>query len=122
MKRIVSTTLSCAALLVMATSAGAVEREGAISISPFIGGYTFGGVQHLETSPVYGLRLGYDLTKNWEVEAVGDYLGTDGTLNNTSINAMSYRLDILYNCSEAGGALVPYVAIGIVVPNLRTIV
>lgn len=112
MKRVVSSTLTCAAMLVMATSAVAGEREGALSVSPFIGGYTFDGVQHLETSPVYGLRLGYDLTKNWEVEAVADYLATDGTQNDTSINALSYRVDILYNCLEVGGPIVPYVAVG----------
>lgn len=112
MKKIVSSALCCATVLVMAASAGAVEREGAFSISPFVGGYTFGGVQHVETAPVYGLRLGYDLTKNWEVEAVADYLASDGTRSDRSINALSYRLDVLYNCLEVGGPLVPYVAVG----------
>ena len=111
MKKFTSLMLSCAALLVMVTSAIAGEREGAFSVSPFIGGYTFDGVQHLETSPVFGLRLGYDLTKNWGVEAVADFLTTDGTLNNRSINSLSYRLDILYNCMP-DGPLVPYVAVG----------
>jgi len=111
MKKIVSSTLTSAAVLIMATFAVAGEREGAFSISPFAGGYTFGGVQHLETSPVYGLRMGFDLTKNWGVEAVADYLATDGTLNDRSINTLSYRLDILYNFM-ADGPVVPYIAVG----------
>ena len=111
MKKFTALMLPCIALLVMATSAVAGEREGAFSVSPFIGGYTFDGVQHLHTDPVYGLRLGYDLTKNWEAEAVADFLTTDGTQNKTSINVLSYRLDILYNFMPAG-PLVPYVAVG----------
>jgi OOP family OmpA-OmpF porin len=111
MKKTISSTLTCAAVLIMAASAVAGEREGAFSISPFAGGYTFGGVQHFETSPVYGLRLGFDLTKNWGLEAVGDYLATDGTLNDRSVNTLSYRLDILYNFM-ADGPVVPYIAVG----------
>jgi len=111
MKIFTSLMLAGALCLVLAASAVAGEREGAFSVSPFIGGYTFDGVQHLDTAPVYGLRLGYDLTKNLEAEAVGDFLATKGTTNNTSINSLSYRLDILYNFM-ADGPLVPYIAAG----------
>lgn len=111
MKKFISTMIPCAALLALATSAVAGERAGAFSVSPFVGGYTFDGVQHLETSPVYGLRLGYDLTKNWGVEAVADFLTTDGTLSERSVNALSYRLDVLYNFMP-DGPLVPYLAAG----------
>lgn len=96
-------------LLTNACFAG--EREGAFSISPFGGGYTFDGVQHLETAPVYGLRLGYDITKNIGVEYVVDFLSTDSTLVNRSINALSYRMDALYNFMPEG-PLVPYLALG----------
>lgn len=98
-------------LILLATTCFAGEKEGEFSISPFIGGYTFDGAQHKETAPVYGLRLGYVLTKNWGIEAVGDYLATNGTNNNPSSNAISYRLDILYNLMPEG-QLVPYLALG----------
>ncbi|QXE85508.1 MULTISPECIES: OmpA family protein [Geomonas] len=111
MKKIVSSMFACAAVLTVATAAIAGEREGAFSISPFAGGYTFDGEQHLKTAPVFGLRLGYDLTKNWGVEAVADYLATEGTRNDRSFNALSYRLDILYNFLPEG-PLVPYLAVG----------
>lgn len=111
MKKLAALMLTIAATCAMAAPVAAGERAGAFSVSPFVGGYTFDGVQHLETSPVYGLRLGYDLTKNWGVEAVGDYLATDGTRNNRSANALSYRLDILYNFMP-DGPLVPYLAVG----------
>lgn len=112
MKKIVTSMLACGAAMVMASTAVAGEREGAFSVSPFVGGYTFGGVQHLETAPVFGLRLGYDLTDNWEAEGVADFLATKGTLNKTSINALSYRLDALYNFLPKG-PLVPYLAAGV---------
>ena len=80
MKKLMYCTAFLLSLLLTATSF-AGERAGAFSVSPFVGGYTFDGVQHRKTAPVYGLRLGYDLTKNWGVEGVGDYLSTDGTRN-----------------------------------------
>lgn len=103
--------LSIAALCITAAPVVAGERGGAFSISPFVGGYSFDGVQHLETAPVFGLRIGYDLTKNWGVEAVGSYLETDGTHSGRSVNALSYGVDILYNFMP-DGPLVPYLSVG----------
>jgi len=110
-KNVAALMLAFAVLCITAGPVVAGERAGALSVSPFVGGYTFGGVQHLETAPVFGLRLGYDLTRNWEMEAVADYLATKGTRSGTSINALSYRLDILYNFMPEG-PLVPYLAVG----------
>lgn len=111
MKKRTALLMSIAALCITAAPVAAGEREGAFSISPFVGGYTFDGVQHLETAPLLGLRLGYDLTRNWGVEAVGHYLETDGTHSDRSINSLSYRADILYNFMP-DGPLVPYLAAG----------
>ena len=110
-KKLVALVLAAAVLSVTAAPVFAGERAGAFSVSPFIGGYTFDGVQHLDTAPVFGLRLGYDLTKNWEVEVVGDSLATKGTISGSKSNALSYRLDILYNFMP-DGPLVPYLAVG----------
>ncbi len=103
--------LSVALLLAAAGPCHAGERAHAVSISPFVGGYTFDGVQHMETAPLFGLRLGYDLTKNWGIEAVGAYLATDRTISESSFNSVSYGLDILYNFMP-DGPLVPYLAVG----------
>jgi OOP family OmpA-OmpF porin len=111
MKHLAVFMLSIAVLCIIAAPVLAEERAGAISLSPFIGGYTFDGAQHLKTTPTYGLRLGYDLTNNWEVEAVGSFLATEGTHSKASADAVSYRLDVLYNILP-GGPLVPYLAIG----------
>jgi OmpA-OmpF porin, OOP family len=111
MKKLAALMMTLAALCIMAAPVAAGEREGAVSLSPFAGGYTFDGVQHLKTAPVFGLRLGYDLTKNWGVEVVGNVQATKGTQQRTSINALSYHLDILYNLMP-DGPLVPYLAVG----------
>ncbi len=99
------------AIFCSATFCFAGEREGAFSVSPFGGGYTFDGKQHQKTAPVYGVRLGYGLTDHLVQEFVVDYLSTKGTHNERSINALSYRLDILYNFMPKG-PLVPYLAMG----------
>lgn len=87
------------------------ERAGAFSVSPFIGGYTFDGAQHLETRPAYGLRLGYDVTKNFGVEGVFSYIPTESTRGFGSQNTITYHLDLLYNFQNES-KLVPYLAIG----------
>ena len=97
--------------MLLTTTCFAGEREGVFSISPFGGGYTFDGFQHLKTAPVYGLRLGYDITNHLGVEYVVDFLATEGTRTDTSINALSYRMDVLYNFMPEG-RLVPYLALG----------
>ena len=111
-KKLTTAMLTLAALCIMAAPVAAGERAGALSLSPFVGGYTFDGVEHLRTAPVYGLRIGYDLTENWGLEIVGNYQATKRTQGtHSSINALSYRLDILYNLMP-DGPLVPYLAIG----------
>jgi len=111
MKKMSVLLLSLSTAAAIAAPASAAERAGAFSVSPFVGGYTFDGAQKLDTAPTYGLRLGYDLTKNIGIEALGSYLATDGTRGNPGVNAFSYRLDFLYNFL-ADGPLVPYLAAG----------
>jgi OOP family OmpA-OmpF porin len=112
MKKRSALLMTFAAVCLMVVPVAAGERAGAVSLSPYVGGYTFDGVEHLETAPVYGLRIGYDVTKYFGVELVGSYLATTRTLcKKTSVNALSYRLDLLYNLLPEG-PLVPYLAVG----------
>ncbi|RQW85838.1 MAG: OmpA family protein [Geobacter sp.] len=87
------------------------ERAGAVSLSPHIGGYLFDGSQGLHAAPVYGLRLGYDFTNNFEAEGVLNFVPTKSTRGFGNVNAWSYRLDLLYNFMPAK-KLVPYLALG----------
>ncbi|RII27159.1 MAG: hypothetical protein CXR31_07860 [Geobacter sp.] len=115
MKKIVTSMIIFMAL---STTGFAGERPQALSVSPFLGGYTYDGTQHMLTRPVYGLRLGYDITENWATEGVFDYVAgettgkyPDVTRRHQDLNAYSYRLDLLYNFMPRE-TLVPYLAVG----------
>jgi len=110
-------------LLTTAGVASAEQRAGAFTLSPFIGGYTFDGVERLETRPVYGLRLGYDVTKNFGIEATFDYVSTKNTGNkwapgpqvrqdgSGNVDVYNYRLEGIYNFMPES-KFVPFVAVG----------
>ena len=102
-----------AALLVMGLSQAALAENKAetITFAPYVGGYTFQGDQHLETSPVLGFRLGYNFTENWALEGVIDYLKADGTRANTKVEMVRYGGDLLYNFMPKS-SFVPYLAVG----------
>lgn len=106
-----------AALLVtlFVVTAGTVhagERAGAYSLSPFVGGYTFDGAERLETAPVVGLRLGYDLTKNFGLEGTFSYVPTSFTkIVDGTVSVFNYRLEGIYNF-RPDRTLVPYLTIG----------
>jgi OmpA-OmpF porin, OOP family len=101
-------------VLVIAATSFAQERQGAFYISPFIGGYTFEGNQDLNTRPVYGLRAGYNFTKNIDAELVFGYDSTKYAPAAVDIDtkAYNYRLEGLYNFMP-DKRLVPFVAVGI---------
>ena len=98
-------------LLLSSPTCLAGDRAGAFSISPFAGGYSFDGTQQIETKPVYGLRLGYDATKNLAVEGVFAYVATEATRFDQKLDVYSYRLDLLYNLMP-DKKLAPYLAMG----------
>jgi OOP family OmpA-OmpF porin len=57
-----------ALFVVTAGTVHAGERAGALTLPPFIGGYTFDGVESVETRQEFGLRLGYDFIKKFDME------------------------------------------------------
>ena len=78
MKKIVACSLA-AALIVSATAAFGAVKEGSFTVTPQVGGYVFDGGRWLDPTLVLGLRAGYNVTKNWGLEALYDYgFGTDG--------------------------------------------
>lgn len=111
MNRIIILSFAIVTALATASASFAGERRGAFSVSPFIGGYTFDGTQHLETGPVYGLRLGYDFTRNCAAEGVFAYVDTERSNAIEEMETFSYRLDLLYNFMPYN-VLVPYLAVG----------
>ena len=98
--------------VVTAGTVNAGERAGAITLSPFVGGYTFDGAERLETRPVVGLRLGYDFNKNFGMEGTFNYVPTRFTkLVPGTVNVFNYRLEGIYNFMP-DRKVVPYLAIG----------
>jgi len=92
-------------------TAHAANREGQFSISPVIGGITFDGKQHLDTSPFFGIRGGYNFTDHLGVEALFDYARTGPTRGAGDVDFFRYGGELLYHFIP-DGRLVPYLAAG----------
>lgn len=110
MKRIII-SIAIFSAMIAASLAHAEITPGAFTLSPFIGGYTFDAEQHLRTRPVYGMRAGYDFTKNWGVEALFDYVRTKSSRVDDSADAYRYGADVLYHFMP-DSKIVPYLAAG----------
>jgi len=112
MKRFLLPFLVPVLLLATLSVAHAGVTAESFSVSPYVGGYSFLGREHLETRPVFGVRAGYNFTKNFGTEAVFDYVRTRGSdVDFGRVNVYSYHLDALYHFMPAG-PLVPYLAAG----------
>ena len=96
---------------VMASPAIAEIKGGELTISPFVGGYTFDGIQHLDTSISGGLAVGYNLTKNWGVEGRFAYTPLTSTIVKTEGNQYSVWGDVLYHFMPES-RFVPFLALG----------
>ncbi|MCE1224930.1 MAG: OmpA family protein [Geobacteraceae bacterium] len=106
------TGIAAALLLIGLSQPALAENKGeTVTFAPYVGGYTFQGDQHLETSPVLGFRLGYNFTENWALEGVIDYLKTEGTRTNNKAEMVRYGGDLLYNFMPKN-SFVPYLAVG----------
>ena len=112
MKRFLVPFLVPVLLLVMMAVAHAGVTAESFSVSPFVGGYSFLGREHLETNVVGGVRAGYNFTKNFGTEVVFDYVRTEGSdVDLGHVDVYNYHLDALYHFMPAG-PLVPYLAAG----------
>ena len=101
-----------AGTLIMVTSAFAGVKEGAFTLSPFVGGYTFDGVQKLKTNVVGGLMAGYNITRHWELGGIFFYVPVDSLSSTTnSTDAFGAGGDLIYNFMP-DNRFVPYLTIG----------
>lgn len=98
-------------LMAMATTATAGNKAESFSISPVVGGISFEGKQHLESTPLYGLKLGYNFTKEIGVEVLFDYALTEYTSSNRKSDFFRYGGEMLYNFMP-DSRFVPYLAAG----------
>ena len=100
--------------IVALTTGHAEVRPGAVSFSPFVGGYIFEGNQDLESSMDVGLRAGYHVTKNWGIEAYFHHALTENKslAGNPDVDLWGYGAEVLYHFMP-DGKLVPFLAAGV---------
>ncbi|ABQ28476.1 OmpA family protein [Geotalea uraniireducens] len=98
--------------VIASTAAAAGIQPDSFTLSGIVGGYSFDGKQHLETRPVVGIRGGYNFTKYVGVEALFDYVRTEGTRAGLGdANVYRYGGDVLLHILPDSD-LVPYLAAG----------
>ncbi len=105
--------------------------QGSVEISPFIGIFSY---EHwrdvvnktgasIRMAPVYGIRLGYNLTDHTGIEGSAEFIGSNSDFRNNlkivdkrppygHLNATIYRADLLYNFYSPENRFRPFVAIG----------
>ncbi|OGP57272.1 MAG: hypothetical protein A2V67_01090 [Deltaproteobacteria bacterium RBG_13_61_14] len=101
-------------LLAIATPALAQNRAGAVTLSPFVGGYMFACFQHLDNNWYYGLRAGYNFTEHWGAEGLFGYVPTESNargFDGREVSVFRYGGDILYNFMPKK-KFVPFLAAG----------
>lgn len=112
MKKISSYLMVPLFLFVVASTAMAAGiQPDSFTLSGIVGGYSYDGKQHLETRPVVGIRGGYNFTRYVGVEALFDYVRTEGTLASDDTNMYRYGGDVLLHLLPDSD-LVPYLAAG----------
>ena len=102
-------------LMTAFSTAQAEIKEGSFSFTPFAGVYFFEGNQDLKTSPVYGLRGGYNFTKHLGVEGFFSYTQTEirdlDWHGQPWQDIYNYGIEGLYHFMPEG-RFVPFIAIG----------
>ena len=113
MKKFMSSTVILMVVFIMSSTGFAEIKTKAFSFSPFVGGYVFESQENLQNKPISGFRLGYDITKNWGLEGVFEFLKTeyDTPALTSKTNMFGYRLEALYNFMPEH-RWVPYLAVG----------
>lgn len=114
MKKTFVSLLILVAAFTMVSPAFAEVRGGAFTISPFVGGYTFDGNQHIKTNIASGLRLGYNLTQNWGVEGQFTYVPLHQTWVGKGFpsgDQYSLRGDVMYHFIPES-RFVPFLVLG----------
>ncbi|MBF0297795.1 MAG: OmpA family protein [Oligoflexia bacterium] len=106
--------LTTQTLNVFADSESTLNTKGAFTISPFVGGYLFDGVQNLKSRPYYGLRPGYNITDNVGIEAMFGYVRTRKiTPDERAIDVYRYGIDGQYRFTTFNKKIWPFFSLGL---------
>jgi OOP family OmpA-OmpF porin len=123
-------TMYRAALMVAAfvfllpLSAHSEIKAGSFEVGPFVGYNFFESSQNLKNQPAYGGRFSYNFTKNWGIEAVGEYIRSsvnDRSIPGTKegqyraptdgVDLVFYHIDAVYHFIP-DGKFNPFVVVG----------
>jgi outer membrane beta-barrel protein len=120
MKKILKKILPAILLVTLATPGFAENREGAVTVSPFVGGYLLDKNQPFENRPIFGLRAGYNFTKHIGAEAMFGYSLTEmkNAYGSRETDLYRYGVDLLYSFMPDGD-FVPFVEVGGGVTNFH---
>jgi OmpA-OmpF porin, OOP family len=119
MKRILKGILPGLLLIALATPGFAENRAGAVTISPFVGGYLLDKEQREENRPIFGLRGGYNFTKYLGAEAMFGYSLTETKQGSRETDLYRYGVDILFHLMPDSD-FVPFIAVGGGGTNFKT--
>ena len=98
-------------ILILAPAFATAEiREGSFELNPFFGYCTGATSRVLCHKPVYGIRAGYLITKNWEIEGAFDYMHNAAEM---------FQADVLYHFMPENESFHPFVAAGIGEAHVR---
>ena len=113
MKKILKSLVPGLLLVTLATPGFAENRQGAVTLSPFVGGYVLDHDQQEKNGAIAGLRGGYNFTKNLGAEAMFGYSLTETKQAYGSRDTDMYRygVDIQYHFMPDSN-VVPFIAVG----------
>jgi len=113
MKKIIKGILPGLLLVTLTTPGLAENRQGAVTVSPFVGGYVLDSNQREESRPIMGVRAGYNFTRNIGAEAMFGYSLTETKreFGSRETDLYRYGFDFLYHFMPESN-LVPFIAVG----------
>ena len=116
MKKVLNKIVPAILLVTLATPGFAENREGAFTLSPFVGGYVLDKATPFESRPIFGLRAGYNFTENLGAEAMFGYSLSEtklsqGSAGSKETDLYQYGVDVLYHFMPKSN-FVPFVEVG----------
>jgi OOP family OmpA-OmpF porin len=117
--------MAAAFVFLLPLSARSEIKAGSFEVTPFVGYNFFESSQNLENRPVFGGRLGYNFTKYFGIEGVGEYIRShvdDKSIPGTKegqyrgpmdgVDLAFYHLDAVYHFIP-DGKFNPFIVVGV---------
>lgn len=110
MKRFLPLFLILIVFMISPLVASAEIREGSFELNPYAGYCTGATSPVLCHKPVYGIRAGYVITKNWEVEGAFDFMHNAAEM---------LHADVLYHFMPEKKSFHPFIVAGVGEAHVR---